>query len=1031
MTYWAAFFCLCSIQENTSNILIAAGSNLENVWTTEVNHGYTLYFAQGSAYTYSLPLYAHNSAKTIIGFCGYNSATNVSLCTPHDKEKLNTSAINNDMTLVDYIGIDLNSSTYDADITHVIDVARGLDIDVIMVNDYSALCIDMINHMRAVDWTPRGLYLVDCIDSQGTREGIGEPYLQYAASHTSFISDANYTSGVTGYTPSQLNDLFLQYSGAEAGVMGAHAFAGGEIIQAAIETQVLLDVSLATDPVTLSGIIKNGTWDTVLSRSNITFGPSHIADYALSITQYTYGMEYLYVSESDDTGEGIELVYPMPSWASRECERATSSCSGHGICKDDTCVCEPHYYGSTYTTSCDSVCVGEIVDDVCRSDRNYYVGAHLDFSSDEFVELAAHLRLAVELVNNNTDGWMDESMKQVTLQVRLNDSACDADVARTMLLDQEQWVYNITNGTGELDGVIGSYCSSSSQAIASHGARTALPQVSSSASSISLSNKEVYPYFTRTCSGNDETSVALINLFEDLGLSPFIAIVFDTNSYAQDISDTFVNGWVERGYEVLGIISLGDYDNSYDTVVNVLASLGSPLILLCMYDAEVELILTAAKGHEILDSEAVIWAKTDWLVDLNNENGFEFPPGMISLKPHMAASATSKRYLSLWESVDPDDYPDSNGDRSDISPTAGYLIDAMTSLAQAYQFSINDNTGFKGNTLRQYVVTKLQDNIQFEGISGIIDFNIYGDQLYSAFDVLHFQMGGEVGKWEEVGNLIKDSSSGDDFSRNLNYSEILWPDGSVGHTDSYATQLGPFCPPGYAPDSQNDVMSCAACVVGTYKAYYGDSACQTCPTGADCNNIGISVPCILPGYWRDDAPTGALGDFTAYAIYTCDIKDACLGGCYLNKSCAEGRQHTSPTCGVCAVNYFQNAVGGCDKCTSVQTSTYVAASYTSGLVFFVSAVVVLFSLQIKNDINLAASQKSSFSQLFQSLRIHYRKVAGTQQILISFLQILVGVQFYLKIDWPTQFSGMVNIFSLKPYLQQIPATKWNRITLWN
>lgn len=516
--------------------MIAAGSNLETVWTTDINHGYTLFFAQGSSYTYSLPLYAGKSAKTIMGFCGFNSATNVSLCTPHDKVKLNSSAVNNGMMLVDYIGIDFNSPTYFEDITHVIDMARILDIDVILVNDYSALCIDIITHMRDIDWTPRGLYLVDCVDSKNTRDAIGEPYLQYAASHTSFIANANYSSAVTGYTPSHLNNLFKQYSGSEAGVLGAHAFAGGEIIQAAIEFQVKLNASLATDPVTLSGVISNGTWSTVLSRTNITFAANHIADYALSITQYTYDMESLFVS--DDS----ELVYPMPSWASRECERETDGCAGHGKCVDATCECEDHYYGSVDTKSCDTMCFGEIVAGVCRSDHTYFVGVLLDFSSSEFVELEAHLRLAVNLVNNKTDGFLDDKLQQITIKLRVNDSACNADTSRLMLLDQEHWVYNATNGTQELDGVVGAYCSASSQAVASHGSRTALPQISPSASSISLSNKEVYPYFTRTCSDNEETAVALINLFEDLGLTPMIAIVFDTNSYAQDLSDTFASG---------------------------------------------------------------------------------------------------------------------------------------------------------------------------------------------------------------------------------------------------------------------------------------------------------------------------------------------------------------------------------------------------------------------------------------------------------------------------------------------------------
>jgi hypothetical protein len=228
---------------------------------------------------------------------------------------------------------------------------------------------------------------------------------------------------------------------------------------------------------------------------------------------------------------------------------------------------------------------------------------------------------------------------------------------------------------------------------------------------------------------------------------------------------------------------------------------------------------------------------------------FLFPPGMLSLKPHFASSNTSISYMQLWQSVDPDVYHDNNGDRSDITPSAGAVIDAVFALAQAYQLSINDNTGFTGARLRSYVVTKLHDEVAFEGVSGVMDFNIYGDQRYSAFDVLNYQMSAteeSTGNWETVGNVIRDDTSGNDFSRKFNYSKIVWPDGSTGYTDSYSTQLDPYCPPGYSSERRGSVLTCVACVVGTYKAYYGAQPCDACPTGADCKRCGDQCAVCAP-----------------------------------------------------------------------------------------------------------------------------------------------------------------------------------------
>ncbi len=136
----------------------------------------------------------------------------------------------------------------------------------------------------------------------------------------------------------------------------------------------------------------------------------------------------------------------MPSWVSRECSAATSYCAGHGVCVEATCVCEDGYYGLEDPISCDAYCVGEVVNKRCRSDQLYYVGAMLDFSVESFDELAAHLRLAVELVNNKTAEWFVERVKQVTLRVRLNDSACDAETALDMLDYQQEWARNSSNG---------------------------------------------------------------------------------------------------------------------------------------------------------------------------------------------------------------------------------------------------------------------------------------------------------------------------------------------------------------------------------------------------------------------------------------------------------------------------------------------------------------------------------------------------------------------------------------------------------
>jgi ABC-type branched-subunit amino acid transport system substrate-binding protein len=81
-----------------------------------------------------------------------------------------------------------------------------------------------------------------------------------------------------------------------------------------------------------------------------------------------------------------------------------------------------------------------------------------------------------------------------------------------------------------------------SEALAAYGARISLPQISAFSSVTSLSNKEFYPYFSRTSQDNHEQSEALIDLLEVLGITPNIAIVSDSTSYSMDLTEHFITG---------------------------------------------------------------------------------------------------------------------------------------------------------------------------------------------------------------------------------------------------------------------------------------------------------------------------------------------------------------------------------------------------------------------------------------------------------------------------------------------------------
>lgn len=147
--------------------------------------------------------------------------------------------------------------------------------------------------------------------------------------------------------------------------------------------------------------------------------------------------------------------YPVPTWAQRDCTEDTSSCSSHGRCNSTGfCVCDPGYYGSG---SCESYCDGDIVGNKCLADTILYIGGMVAYQYAEAEEYKANMRLAVELINNKTDGWFDDSTSQVHFIMQLNNSACDSTQAVLCLDSQNDWSYR--HQGVPLDGLIGAECS--------------------------------------------------------------------------------------------------------------------------------------------------------------------------------------------------------------------------------------------------------------------------------------------------------------------------------------------------------------------------------------------------------------------------------------------------------------------------------------------------------------------------------------------------------------------------------------------
>ena len=237
---------------------------------------------------------------------------------------------------------------------------------------------------------------------------------------------------------------------------------------------------------------------------------------------------------------------------------------------------------------------------------------------------------------------------------------------------------------------------------------------------------------------------------------------------------------------------------------------------------------------------------------------------------------------------------------------------------------------------------------------------------------------------------------------------------------TYSKQLPLYCPPGREPtkskESSNadDILKCVHCIVGYFSPDFGPEACRKCPQGTDCNDIGVVIPCVSPGYWRAEPETAEdLGNFEKYKVYRCDIDEACEGGCIFNSTCSSGRDGSSVTCGVCSEGFYRDYLGRCMACEEYprdnQAQGALIGMYVG--VFFCTGVLFYFYLRISahkaiKDILAGGGEEElwhqqqpylSIKRFLISARVFFREnLSSTCKIVLTFLQIM-GAFFPLDI----------------------------------
>ena len=187
--------------------------------------------------------------------------------------------------------------------------------------------------------------------------------------------------------------------------------------------------------------------------------------------------------------------------------------------------------------------LGIIVGSVAAFD--YYIGMIAYDPSYNASEYSSMFRLAVDMVNNKTDGWLDDEARDVNLTVCTNYTFVGGARAQEIVYYQIDWA----ESQGQpLSGLIGPTDSSNSIPAAEVGNVYVLPKVSYGAVASSLEN---FAYFARTCISNSDTSVALAHFIaKTLKITAVSVLFLNGDPFAEGLKQSFTNVYKGLGPQV-------------------------------------------------------------------------------------------------------------------------------------------------------------------------------------------------------------------------------------------------------------------------------------------------------------------------------------------------------------------------------------------------------------------------------------------------------------------------------------------------
>eukprot|EP00980_Cylindrotheca_fusiformis_P028940 scaffold22680_cov107-Cylindrotheca_fusiformis.AAC.9 len=354
----------------------------------------------------------------------------------------------------------------------------------------------------------------------------------------------------------------------------------------------------------------------------------------------------------------------------------------------------------------------------------------------------------------------------------LVDSACDETTAV-----RAYWDLRTQNNGIPVHGIVGARCSGASVSLARIAGLEEVNQVSPSATSSRLTDKEEFPFFSRLVAPDDATGEvgALVASLQWFGWDRVSILSTDT-LYAKDYVNEFRSLWETEavGGEIAysnivrlnpnGELNMDSVDQALNQIPTGDPASNSRIVLLIAQNQHAYPILKRAS--ETGFQPDTVWVGTSSWVGREPPSGYDPStwlgngqhPGYLGLGPvrHENRLAFLDDFNNWFNTKVESDKKLLYFQEQELPIFAAELVDSVTALVKAL-YAVPVDSRRDGELVREQLW-----NSDFEGVSGRVRFTSSGDRRdprYSIFHYRHGANGDEPWKWATVGESGIDTAS--------------------------------------------------------------------------------------------------------------------------------------------------------------------------------------------------------------------------------------------------------------------------------